>query len=77
MSGRILKAWVSSCGKPLAVLSPELHRRAVYAYNKEVRKDLKETLKELIDGKTVFSDGRGAGERSGAEDTGREGSGNG
>lgn len=56
LSHRVLRCWVSDEGRPLSEVSPEAYERLLYAYEKEPREDLREAMKPLIDGETVFSE---------------------
>ena len=54
MTLRVLKTWVTVEQKPLQEVSPVLYERLKEAYKTEVREDLRESMKQLLDGKTGF-----------------------
>ena len=51
---RTLKAWVHQKQMPLRELSPSLYQRLEQAYQTEVRDDLKESIRKLLDGVTEY-----------------------
>lgn len=54
MSMRILKSWVHMNKKPLRELLPEIYERLLAIRDNEVNDDVKESMRQLIDGVTEF-----------------------
>lgn len=56
LAHRVLRCWVSDEGRPLSEVSQEAYERLRYAYERESREDLREAIKQILDGEFSFSE---------------------
>ena len=56
LSMRVLKSWVNTLQKPLIEFAPNLYEKLSLSYTKEIDDDIKQSMSELLSGKTDFSE---------------------
>ena len=66
---RVLRCWVSDEGRPLSEVSLEAYDRLRYAYERESREDLREAIKQILDGEFIFSEDKMKEQAMGCEAT--------
>lgn len=48
--------WVNTLEKPLVEIAPNLYEKLSLSYTKEIDDDIKQSMSELLSGKTDFSE---------------------
>lgn len=56
LSMQVLKSWVNTLQKPLIEFAPNLYEKLSLAFEKEINDDIKQSMSELLSGKTDFSE---------------------
>lgn len=51
-----LMKWVNTLEKPLVEIAPNLYEKLSLSYTKEIDDDIKQSMSELLSGKTDFSE---------------------